>query len=243
MKLFSGKLFQYVQLKYDGHWTAWRNDQLWSRDYRQTLTINRPWTLRLPRQRAVYGELYVPGKPASAVKTAIKDGSDLQFGIFEVEGLSFEEAAVFCMSRGLEFIPWVDVKDYLPRDWRWAGPDGVFHLDYAKANLPEDIEGLVFDGKYKWKPIKTVDVIVTGYKDGKNKHIGLVGAWECSLSDGTHLCNVGSLCDEHRMMEPPIGQVIEVIYDRVDSKGKLRFPRFKCFRPDKTTDQCGRDQL
>ncbi len=35
-----------------------------------------------------------------------------------------------------------------------------------------------------------------------------------------------------------LGRVFEVEYDRVAAKGKLRFPRFVCWRPDKPKEEC-----
>ena len=91
----------------------------------------------------------------------------------------------------------------------------------------------------KWKPVKTLDAVVTDIKPGKGKYDNQVGALILSV-EGREVANVSGMSDAERaaMGEHNIGQVVEVAYQYVGSKGRLRHPRFIRFRDDKLPEQC-----
>ncbi|WP_345668144.1 DNA ligase [Wohlfahrtiimonas larvae] len=71
---------------------------------------------------------------------------------------------------------------------------------------------------------------VIGYKPGKGKYKGMVGALIIELKDGS-IVNVGSgLTDEMRKNPPAINEVVAFIYNGLTNHGKPRFPRFKRLR-------------
>lgn len=72
--------------------------------------------------------------------------------------------------------------------------------------------------------------IIIGYKPGKGKYTGMVGALVVELEDGM-IINVGSgLTDEMRANPPKVGETIAFIHNGLTNHGKPRFTRFKRMR-------------
>lgn len=225
---------KYCHLKLDGHQLIVESNYAWTKnfiDLREQLEF-----VMLPHMDGfkLHGELWAPGYRASAVKTLIKERSEhLRFTCWGVEGLPIdmplEEVWVWCYEHKIDFAPW------------WLE---------QPAELPEHAEGYVFkDGNLlnyrKWKPVLTVDAVVTGIKMAKpGKFFGMVGALVVSV-EGQEIANVSGMDDDVRASLSPadIGRVVEVAYQYVGSKGRLRHPRFERFRDDKLPSQCTLDQL
>jgi len=196
---------------------------------------------RLPCGLELYGELWVPGAPASYIKTAIKEQSGrLRFDCFatscHAEDEYLENVETDCVAWGIPFVPYYNTRI-----------NEVF-----KRKLPSycdvPIEGYVFKNGNrldfaKWKPVKTIDLIVTGFQDGKGKYFGLIGAALCSTSEGIEVAKVSGMDDSTRIEVSEnendfMFKVVEVAYQSVGSKGRLRHPRFVRWREDKNCYQC-----
>lgn len=183
---------------------------------------------QVPQGMTVCGELWIPGEKASAVKTAIKEQDKrLKFSAWAVQGLPvalhLDDVQHWCKRLGFDFAPW----------WH-----------ETPAELPVDAEGYVFKNGnlldvVKWKPVRTIDAVVTGLVPGKGQHAGKVGALLVSI-EGREIASVGGMTLEERdaMGDDSVGRVVEVAYQYVGSKGRLRHPRFIRFRDDKDPDQC-----
>lgn len=195
-------------------------------------------------QRSLYTELYcelfAPGQPASYVKHALAEG--------KLDELRIEAFASPSLGRDvyLEYIEQVARDVGVPFANYVRNHDG---LALCKAwERDPDCEGIVFkDGNLlnwaKWKPVRTSDLILTGYVDGKGKYLGLVGALELSLFDGTLVCRCSGMDDATRILvsdegQSYLGRVVEVAYQYVGSQGGLRHPRFVRFRDDKRPEEC-----
>lgn len=88
-------------------------------------------------------------------------------------------------------------------------------------------EGLIVNGKYKWKPTATYDVRVTGVLAGKGRNTGRMGSLQ------TEMGKVGiGFSDAERSLDW-IGTVIEVECMHLTKNGKFRLPRFIRRREDK----------
>jgi hypothetical protein len=244
MKNYSGASRRYCQVKLDGHFLLVKNTangvECWSRKptllHLGFMQFTHSIATRCMVGAEFHGELWYPGKPASYVKTAIaQQDHNLRFSAFAISsqdaGQSLEE-----VERTLSYISLHTVPFWTPhpRDW-----------EHARALVP-DAEGLVYkDGNLlnheKWKPVLTADLVVHDVKDGQGKYLGLVGSLVCGLADGTIVADVGGMDDEtriHMTDEPPIGRVVEVAYQYVGSKGRLRHPRFVQYRDDKRPEEC-----
>jgi len=93
----------------------------------------------------------------------------------------------------------------------------------------------------KYKKLKTCDLRITGWNEGKGKYEGMIGSFICEDDQHTIKVNVAGIDDDTRASDPTlwIGKIIEIAYfDSSQAKNKsissLQFPRFKRVRVDKT---------
>jgi len=205
------------------------------------------WTAyqKRPPHSILHCELHVPGQKSSYVKTALKlRDPALRLTCFAVEDPDLESLDLAEDWCGLYGIPWAPHRR-LSKNWsteellRWAEKAGD--------------EGWVLKGGnyrdwFKLKPIKTIDLVVTGFKDGNGKFLGLVGALRCSVVNEhgkmIEVACCSGMDDNTRLdiTKSDLGRIVEVKYQYVTSKGRLRHPRFKCWRDDKTSARCGTGQ-
>jgi hypothetical protein len=241
--------FRYAQAKLDGIWLEVRGGpiMLSSQDTNLTLQCQDLECFgEVPMGHSVYGELYAPGLPASEVKSRLARGGELKFAAFATSLLS-AHADLFETYTTLHQLGW-QVAPHLTLD-------GAKSIDIVLAVMHSmvydtEIEGLVLkDGNflnwYKWKPVKTIDLVVTGFEDGRGKYVGLVGSLQGSLTDGREVADVGGFDDATRIAlsdEIPLGRVMEVAYQYVGAGGRLRHPRFVRWRDDKKPEECTADQ-
>jgi len=147
----------------------------------------------------------------------------------------------------LTFVPFIAIEGAL----KTASTKWLF--EYMQIEYGgQDVEGIVFKNSnlgawYKWKPVRTIDLIVHDFIDGKGKHIGLIGSMVCKTCEGHVIANVAGMDDLTRAeisleQDAHKDKIIECEYQCVGSKGKLRHPRFKRFRDDKKFGECGISQ-
>lgn len=105
---------------------------------------------------------------------------------------------------------------------------------------------------YKMKPTKTIDCFIIDRKPGKGKFSNTMGSLELGVYNKQgNVLNIGSVgtgfddfTRETLWTTLFLNQIcIEVEYDSVTKYNKLKFPRFKQFREDKTPQQCLSEQL
>lgn len=81
----------------------------------------------------------------------------------------------------------------------------------------------------KVKPFFDDECVVTGYTKGKGKHVGRIGALECTWK-GVEFEVGGGLTDKQRESPPAIGAKITFRYTELTDAGVPRFPRFVAVR-------------
>jgi ATP-dependent DNA ligase len=195
------------------------------------------------------GELHVDG-PATDVRSAIAEAPDLlDFTAFAIPlcdgkdatSWSIQEARTHLTSLGFS-IPAVLLRDQALTEadiTEWKAKSRSMH-----------IEGLVlkqahWSGWYKLKPTSTTDVVVYAVLPGCGKHAGRMGALMIEAHDEAGIARPlgkvgGGFTDVEREWpkEQWIGRVIEVEYDSLAARGRLRFPRFLRTRDDKPAAEC-----
>lgn len=255
--------FKYAHLKRDGIYLRVNcaSKQVWT-SKPTNITEDVSWVrgidslLQNNNALVVLGELFCVGKPASYVKTAIIERNpDLRFEAFAIENAA-ENAPLEAVCKTIEalnchFIPYINLM------FRAARQESNCESFILEDELSKyiDAEGWVLKNGnlldfYKWKPVKTVDCVVTGFVAGKGKYLGMVGALVVSLYTDTGIVEVaavGGFTDEEREAisadcEGCLGRVVEVEYQYVGSGGRLRHPRFKRWRDDKLSSECTTEQ-
>lgn len=206
----------------------------------------------LPQGTVLDGELIAVGKDATSVPTAIKEGEGLQFIPFampyydgwDLRRDSFHEHRER-MKRLMFQIPRQELLDV----------DEEFLLQEARDRGIEGfvLKAAVYDSWYKVKPTETIDVVVMECHMGtgdNSLNIGSVTVGVYKGPDMLPLANIKLQQEEDRLdftspncrsME---GRVMEVEYDSIGAKGRLKFPRFVRWRDDeKFADECTIGQL
>jgi len=125
--------------------------------------------------------------------------------------------------------------------------------DYFRAVLANCGEGVVVKNLIgcdkdfmKVKRVKTWDVVIMDFTEGKGKYSTVIGAIRYGAFKDGKLIEVGKcsgMTDAERAMfaaspDTYIGLVIEVKGQEIDSKGGIRFPAFQRIRDDKLPQEC-----
>lgn len=243
--------WQWSQLKADGNrLTVLIGDktEAWGR----RLDAHLEYMHRYPRLAKMFdlppgiydGEIFVPGHKASMVATALRDPSiPLEFHAFAIPQFQGQDAREWHLDRVF------DTSKAIGLPFLEYGQDICLESAKAKGGEGWVLKNAHWGEWYKIKPEETVDMIVTGEKDGKGKYLGLLGALECSLyRDGklVKVSSVSGMTDAQRIEmsdESPIGRVCEIKYQYINTKGGLRHPRFIRWRDDKPAEECTYAQL
>lgn len=255
----------YAHAKLDGHFVrvGWKYTHI-------TITTSRPTEIseqvpdhiynqcqRLPMGTVALGELWVPNKPASYVKTALKNQDrtlQLTFFALEEDRNIDEDISTMSLPELLQWF-WAFNLEFAPFETLQTGPQDESQLEHLRTRARSlGIEGWVLKtgnltGWLKLKCENTIDLVITGVTEGKGKFLGQIGSVLCAADDGIELCAAGGMDDDLRadlteMYDEGqlLGQVCEIEYQRVDSGGRLRHPRFVRLRDDKLASECTRDQ-
>lgn len=205
----------------------------------------RPFFTDVANDTFCIGEIHT-GTTSKDVASALAGNSapKLQLTIFRVHSLRYDlpRSKAWCDIRGLDFVKY----------GAYDKNNELGTLPYPMQALPVGVEGYVLlnltalkQALYKYKPKKTIDLVVTGFETGKGKYSKAIGALICSAYTGptskyVTVCKVASgLTDGMRFADPAtfLGRVVEVSYDSV-SVNSLRFPRLERFRDDKPVREC-----
>ena len=262
-KNWNGNLANYKQFKFNGHrFTVFKQEDGTLVGFERDLRPDREITVRypdfvkydwwkqlqsLPPMTSVDGELHIIGGNAGDAAHAIAECSDnLEFAPFAVPWFN----SVDHRSERLSLAA-VRIKEYT--DLIFAPFFNMTTNDtqesLCKDAIDLDIEGWVlknanYTSWWKVKPTKDIDVIVTGFKDGDGKFLGLVGALKCSLlvnGEMHEIASVSGMDDETRLdidEKKDLNRVCEVEYQHLGNGHRLIHPRFIRWRDDKPFTEC-----
>jgi len=271
-KLWKGKPTRYKQYKFNGHrFTVYKQKDGklvgFERMIRTDLemTVKRPdfvkydfWKAleNIPPMSSVDGELYVvkakPGQKGNA--------GDAAHAIAEcLPTLCFMPFAVPWWYGDSKEVSTLENAMYMLHEF--TGLKLASHFDLLSSDTFEqlcddarmlDIEGWVlkdsnYEGWWKVKPQKTIDCIVTGFKDGNGKYLGGVGALKVSAYINGRLveiANVSGMSDDVRWdidETDDLGRVCEVEYQDLGNGRRLIHAHFVQWRDDKPEDECTYD--
>lgn len=198
-----------------------------------------------------------------------KDGrfgsKQLRFATFAIEygfdcitsTSDLEEVELAILRLGVEFARYIRIKDGM----EYYTKDSLLNsLIFYQGDCKGLAEGWVLKDSnlYGWRKVKkenTIDCFITGYVPGQGKYEGKVGSLKCCVlnEEGkpVEIATVSGFSDEIRdwltemfngWSEDVLKMVIEVEYQFVADKGRLRHPRFKDFRDDKLWNECITEQ-
>lgn len=183
------------------------------------------------------GELYIPGATASeALKLANRH--NLQFRGFylpERTHLFPIDHHELIMAYGLN-TPAIISREKTP---------SLEYLENLLNNFDGSKEGFILKREiafplwFKYKVEETADLVILGYSPGTGKYKGKIGAILCGgIVNGEvkEVAKVSGMVEEIRfgLTDQDIGRIVEVKFQEVASRGRLRHPRFIRFRDDKT---------
>lgn len=270
-----GDRVPYKQHKLNGHrLTVWKqkNGKLvaFERKIRPDLemTVKRPkiveydwWKAlkQIPPMSSVDGEAYVQfgnaGDAAHAIAECLPALEFMPFAVPWWNNSFYPYASLKTTSEGLKKAIGLKLAPF----FSLLEDDDEELLLSDAVNL--GIEGWVlkeanYYGWWKVKPTKTVDAIVTGFKDGRGKYLGAVGSLlvsiyyfdrytgkdkpisECELIEVARVSGMDDVTRWDIDEDKDLGRVCEVEYQEVGNGRRLIHPRFVRWRDDKPEDQC-----
>lgn len=221
---------------------------------------------KLPNGTLIFGEIWLPGCTSREVATALaNDSGDLRFSAFAVGAVNNELALMYVeqelkMFRELS-IPAVPLLYDYEKNSR---EDEVRLLQLLRDDYDRGMQVLMNEAEstgtegFVIKPggmdllqakvvvTETYDCVVTGSTLGKGKYSGYIGALTVSMvnpdtGELIEVANVSGMTDEDRKKfstNIPVGQVVEIACKGWAGRGRMRQPRFKRLRPDKSADMC-----
>lgn len=231
--------------KLDGIRAVWDGEKLTSR---RGTSIHAPkWFLETLPPFAVEGELWVGRGAFERVASIVldhtpgKEWQHVEFHIFEVpdESLRFQERLAKVQTwlkahphTHLHSIPQIPCESkahfqQFTEEVQSYGGEGVVLRDpqsrYEKGRS---------DSYLKFKTVSDSEGTVVGYREGKGKYSGQVGALKLQLDDGTLLYIGSGLSDAMRANPPEVGTVVTFKYRGYTRNGKPRFASFWRIRKD-----------
>ncbi|WP_375753952.1 DNA ligase [Vibrio sp. HN007] len=226
--------------KLDGIRAIWTGDKLVTRTGRQIYAPG--WFLDALPDFPVEGELWAGRSNFNHVQKTVLDKEPedtgwkkIKFMLFDLYGedLLYEE-------RYSKLIKQIDGKSSPILEVVQHQPivDRVSLYDFMRQILSQGGEGVMLrrvgslyvsgrtDDLLKLKQVSDTEAKVIGYKEGRGKYTGLMGALLVELECGSRMYIGTGFTDKERAAPPVIGSVITIQYSGYTSGGLPRFARF-----------------
>jgi DNA ligase-1 len=224
MELYNGQDLTgwWVSEKFDGVQGVWDGKVLRTRTGNE-IAAPKWWTDALPKRKELIGELWIGRGRFDEVRAVIqtKDANDSYW-----HRIKF---LVFCACSD-DLGPYAEHIKHLPIN------NKAQVIDFYQGVLNKGGEGVVFMApngeRFKQIPIKDDDGELVGFKSGKGRNAGRIGAFILELRSGRKLNLGNGLDDTLREMPPTIGSIIKFTYRGLTSTGLPRFAAFAGIRAE-----------
>jgi DNA ligase-1 len=234
----------YVSEKLDGIRAIWTGKELVTRSGR---ILNAPkWFVKDLPEITIEGELWAGrggfGQVQKTVLDKVPDSSQWQaitFMLFDVPGHlgSFEQRygylKNYCESLPYTHIQCVEQKVVETHKDLQALLTQVTH-DEAEGLMLKKRHEIYHPGRnnslIKVKTVQDTEGIVVGYKPGKGKYDGMMGAILVEINDGVRLYIGTGFTDEERANPPAIGKTVTFKHNGWTENGIPRFARYHRIR-------------
>lgn len=226
--------------KLDGIRAIWTGEKLITRSGRE---ISAPlWFLNGLPDFAVEGELWAGRANFSHVQKTVLDKTpddngwrQIHFMLFDLYGMDVTFLERY--NRLLEF-SYLDSPDYIEVVTHKVVIDRVHLYEFMREVLSKGGEGVMLrridsgyisgrtDDLLKLKQVSDTEAMVIGYKEGRGKYKGMMGALLVELQNGDRMYIGSGFTDQQREEPPVIGSFITIQYSGYTSGGLPRFARF-----------------
>lgn len=256
VKTYTDQPVQWAEEKLDGYRVTLDHLAAYSRQANK-LDLSFMDLPLLDEGTVVVGELYIPGKHATSVKTFINNKDErLRFVAFAIpyhKGEFLEDMPV-----GMSRFLMNSLGFSLPQFRRLSKEPKPLEIekqrDLIQYATDAGWEGWVlkeanYKGWYRLKGTNTVDaVVIQQYTSTSVTKFGLLKAVDIVVYDKDRpvfLGKVGNGFDDDFRKDAGdlVGRVCEVEFDSLAANGKLKFARFLRWRDDKTAKECTKDQI
>lgn len=235
----------WVSEKYDGFRAYWDGEHLISRQ--GNVYVAPAWFTENFPNVPMDGELWAGRAAFETVASVVRQQTPHQgwrqitFKVFDLPAAkaTFDER----LPRLLAIIERADVP-WLQAVGQWRVLDEGKLLQTLDQMVAEGAEGLMLhrgnshyhggrnDDLIKLKKSQDAEAIVVGYRPGKGKYTGMMGALIVKQSAGLRFRIGTGFSDQQRREPPPIGSVITYQYNGLTQRGIPRFARFLRVRMD-----------
>jgi ATP-dependent DNA ligase len=204
--------------------------------------------LALPPNTVLDGELIHPtgwGAVQSAMTTK-GGGPGLTFVCFDVLQVNGNDLRGLLWENRRQVLEMVDpwpAHAYLTPTGTATAETHIKMLDLGMEGSVVKRRASIYEGRrspswLKLKAIASEDCEIVGFEDGKNGRSGEVGAIVVRLPSGVETTASGMTDAERTDMQANpgnwLGKVVEIVHNGVLDSGKLRHPRYKRLREDRT---------
>ncbi|WP_439135094.1 DNA ligase [Pseudomaricurvus sp.] len=235
----------WVSEKYDGFRAYWDGKQLITRQgnvYAAPL-----WFTEHFPKTPMDGELWVGRQGFETVASIVRQKTPhdgwrrVIYKVFDLPAAagSFDQRLPLLQTIIAEAeVPWLQAVE----QWRVASEEELYQQ--LETIVTEGAEGLMLhrgnslyragrhDDLIKLKQSQDAEASVVGYRPGKGKYTGMMGALVVEMPSGQRFRIGSGFSDQERREPPPIGSVITYQYNGLTQRGIPRFARFLRVRVD-----------
>ena len=230
----------WISEKYDGIRAIWTGKQLVTKSGKP---IHAPkWFVANLPNRMIEGELWAGRGQFATVQQTVLDTTADNAQWQKIRWMVFDmpQESGFYPARYKALNDWVEQAHLAHVQ---VAPQKVLHSEQALSDYLQTLseagaEGLMLhaidqpyqagrsDELLKWKTYQDAEAVVIGYRAGKGRWHGMMGAIQVRMTNGKEFYIGSGFSDEERAHPPKIGTVITYRYNGINDNGKPKFARY-----------------